>query len=62
MPVPFGRRRRQPRERVSNRKAKDPNAVASKAAETHEGESSHDGPANARSTQRGASSGEYRPL
>ena len=62
MPVPFRKRKRQPRERVSNRKGDDLSAVASEAAKTDEGESSRDDSAQARSTHRGAEPGEYRPL
>jgi len=61
MPGPLRKRKRQPRERVSNRSTDDP-TVASKAAETDKGESSHEDSAKAKGKNRGASGGEYRPL
>jgi len=62
VPGPSKKRKRQSRERVSNRKSDDPTAAAAEAAETDEGESSYDGPTKARSTHQGAGPGEYRPL
>jgi len=63
MPVPFRKRKRQPRGQVSNRsKAEDLTSVAPAAAETDDEGTPRNGPPRAKTKHRGESSGEYRPL
>jgi hypothetical protein len=61
MPVPFKKRKRQSHEQAAERK-EDPTAAPSEAAETEDEGTPRDGSAQAKSKNRDARPGEYRPL
>jgi hypothetical protein len=62
MPVPFRKRKRQTRGRVSKRKAENLASLAPEAAESEDEEASSNGLTKAESEDRSKSPGEYGPL